>query len=335
MDFQATEIFEYAQKLGGVSSCLSNSLEFQKCRFEYASLLNEYGGFNTNVSQYCEEIYKCICNNSLQSTQQLFISKLFDLHSFATGEFNQQIKPTLDLYMNEEQHKNEKHQPLYNAPPSSIFYPSPQEVPQYPIENFTPQIEHISISENFHANEQNQQYENEQQQKFSYAQINYSLQDIPQNYNAIESFTPQIENVSASENFHVEEESQQFEKEKQQFYYVPPPSNFYPSPPDIPQYAMKSFSPHIEPVLENLQTDKQSQNYEFQNNSELKKNQKEENSNDASTEGLFGGWKKKIVKMIPLTNQMILPDDKNPTVCFYLFLLNSFRYNSIKTLEDG
>lgn len=76
MDFQATEIFEYAQKLGGINSLLTNSLEFQKCRFEYANLLSDYGGFNTNISQYCTEISKRILNHPELSKENGFITHL-------------------------------------------------------------------------------------------------------------------------------------------------------------------------------------------------------------------------------------------------------------------
>lgn len=79
LDFQATEIFEYAQKLGGGRSALTYSMDFQKCRFQYAKLLSEYGGFNSNVIQYCSEIARSLWDNPLNATELEFIGELCDL----------------------------------------------------------------------------------------------------------------------------------------------------------------------------------------------------------------------------------------------------------------
>ncbi|KAI1713168.1 sec23-binding domain of sec16 domain-containing protein [Ditylenchus destructor] len=79
LDFQATEIFEYAQKLSNPSAAaLSHSIEFQKCRLEYATLLSEYGGFNANVSQYCTEVARAIWDHPA-SVDRNMIEELCDM----------------------------------------------------------------------------------------------------------------------------------------------------------------------------------------------------------------------------------------------------------------
>lgn len=87
MDFQATEIFDYALKLKNMSSIigatpsstpLSNSIEFQKCRLNYSILLSEYGGFNSNVFDYCTDIARSIWSYA-SGIEPKFISQLCDL----------------------------------------------------------------------------------------------------------------------------------------------------------------------------------------------------------------------------------------------------------------
>uniref|UniRef100_A0A915CMQ5 Protein transport protein sec16 n=1 Tax=Ditylenchus dipsaci TaxID=166011 RepID=A0A915CMQ5_9BILA len=84
LDFQATEIFEYAQKLATANlpqaplSALSRSFEFQKCRLEYAELLGEYGGFNSNVSQYCTEVARSIWDYASE-VDKAFVDELCNL----------------------------------------------------------------------------------------------------------------------------------------------------------------------------------------------------------------------------------------------------------------
>lgn len=87
MDFQATEIFDYALKLKNISSAssvvssttpLSLSLEFQKFRLKYATLLSEYGGFNSNVFDYCKDIARSVWEYT-HKIEPIFISQLCDL----------------------------------------------------------------------------------------------------------------------------------------------------------------------------------------------------------------------------------------------------------------
>ncbi|KAI1732588.1 eukaryotic aspartyl protease domain-containing protein [Ditylenchus destructor] len=82
LDFQATEIFEYSQRLSDFksSTTLSRSLEFQKCRLEYMKLLEEYGGFNTNISDYCSYVATSILYQTETDTvDKSVIEELCDL----------------------------------------------------------------------------------------------------------------------------------------------------------------------------------------------------------------------------------------------------------------
>lgn len=69
LDFQATEIYDYATRLGCANADevtpLSASLDFQKSRFEYVKILSEYGGFSANVVKYCADIAKCLYNSNI------------------------------------------------------------------------------------------------------------------------------------------------------------------------------------------------------------------------------------------------------------------------------
>ncbi|VDK73830.1 unnamed protein product [Cylicostephanus goldi] len=72
-DFHATEIFGYATRLSEVDACyLSQSLEFQKRRIQYAQLIADFGGFVNDAFRYCLEIASYIRGNKhLLSAQEL------------------------------------------------------------------------------------------------------------------------------------------------------------------------------------------------------------------------------------------------------------------------
>ena len=62
IDFQATEIYDFAMKMSQrpIIGGLSASDEFQKCRLQYAQMLAEYGGSATSAFKYCSSIAGCI-----------------------------------------------------------------------------------------------------------------------------------------------------------------------------------------------------------------------------------------------------------------------------------
>ncbi|MFH4974351.1 hypothetical protein AB6A40_001060 [Gnathostoma spinigerum] len=61
-DLHATEVFEYAMRLAsnGAPTAVGNSLEYQQCRLQYAEMLAELGGFNTDAFHYCVEVARGI-----------------------------------------------------------------------------------------------------------------------------------------------------------------------------------------------------------------------------------------------------------------------------------
>lgn len=63
LNYQATEIYDYALKLasnGQTPSVLSASIDFQRCRLQYAQLLAEYGGGATSAADYCTDVARAI-----------------------------------------------------------------------------------------------------------------------------------------------------------------------------------------------------------------------------------------------------------------------------------
>uniref|UniRef100_A0A914YRK5 Ancestral coatomer element 1 Sec16/Sec31 domain-containing protein n=1 Tax=Panagrolaimus superbus TaxID=310955 RepID=A0A914YRK5_9BILA len=68
VDFQATEIYDFALKMSQrpITGGLTASLEYQKCRLEYAQMLAEYGGAATSAFKYCTSIATCIWDKSYQ-----------------------------------------------------------------------------------------------------------------------------------------------------------------------------------------------------------------------------------------------------------------------------
>ncbi|VDO62574.1 unnamed protein product [Heligmosomoides polygyrus] len=63
-DLHATEIFDYAIRLSDANaySPLSDSLEYQRKRIQYAHLVAQFGGFATDAFKYCMEIARAIWN---------------------------------------------------------------------------------------------------------------------------------------------------------------------------------------------------------------------------------------------------------------------------------
>lgn len=347
---------------------MSSSLEFQKCRFEYASLLNEYGGFNSNVSQYCNEIYQSICNNPSLSSQQFLLSKLYELCSFATGEFNTQANYLLQPVISSHQVNLPFQQINLSSQQVNVSSKEPHFENYNRKESLSTQVE--LIPENFPVQEVKQIHEKASQQLLSslqskfyhdapsedtgtgefYPQANFLSQPIiptPQlnqdnyleNYNRKESFSPAIESVK--ENYQEEnnqayeqQKNQQFSREHSNFCQYKAPSEdygtdeFLSQPIFLPQPIIPTpkpnmtsqdhylenfnqnecFSSQMESSQENLHVREKKQTYE-----------KENQQNHSNNEGLFGGLKKKLINMIPSSNQMILPDDKNPSVCYKFF----------------
>lgn len=345
---------------------MSSSLEFQKCRFEYASLLNEYGGFNSNVSQYCNEIYQSICNNPSLSSQQILLSKLYELCSFATGELNTQAIYLLQPVIPSHQINLPFQQVNLSSQKINVSLQEPHFENYNRKESLSTQVE--LIPENFQVQEVKQTHEKANQQLLSslqskfyhdapsedndgefYPQANFLSQPIiptPQlnqdnyleNYNRKESFSPAIESIP--ENYQKEnnqayeqQENQQFSREHLNFCQYKAPSEDYGTDEFHPQSI---FLP--QPIIPTPQPNMSSQDHYLENFNQIESSQenlhvrekkqtyeKENQQHHSNNEGLFGGLKKKLINMIPLSNQMILPDDKNPSVCYNFFqFVNSF-----------
>jgi hypothetical protein len=80
LDFQATEIYDFALKMSQrpIVGGLTTSIEYQKCRLEYAQMLAEYGGAATSAFKYCSSIATCVYDNAHKQSASM-LNDLCDL----------------------------------------------------------------------------------------------------------------------------------------------------------------------------------------------------------------------------------------------------------------
>uniref|UniRef100_A0A0N5CAP6 Protein transport protein sec16 n=1 Tax=Strongyloides papillosus TaxID=174720 RepID=A0A0N5CAP6_STREA len=120
LDFQATEIYEYALRLAFQHepssientpyNYLTQSNEFQLCKMQYALLLSEYSGFSKDAFDYCLETAKNIWNKltqfPLQNVERL--TSLAEHLKFVAGATEESVAwiPLLYKYIEDQKNLN-------------------------------------------------------------------------------------------------------------------------------------------------------------------------------------------------------------------------------------
>uniref|UniRef100_A0AAF5CS22 Protein transport protein sec16 n=1 Tax=Strongyloides stercoralis TaxID=6248 RepID=A0AAF5CS22_STRER len=394
LDFQATEIYEYALQLAfqhepsAIENTpykyLTESNEFQLCKMQYALLLSEYSSFSKDAFDYCLEIAKNIWNKlnqfPLQNVERLcglaehlkFVSCASEeniawiplLYKFVEDQKKLNSQTIGNEYDNVQNSYQEQRQEIAepiqeNNPPLSPVSTNNYGIDQTDVAHVhstipTNEIEKLKVSTPEVPVVDDVQHNSGDNIGSSYIsnQFNdYGNQTTSQNSH--HDLSPQL---SISDNVTQQQYQMPYTEPSSDISVMPVISSEVGTPRersmstsssviqprkepsiDRPKFDFSSMSTNLNTTsnqnivdgtsnINNFHQQPKNESGSFQyHGNDLKSVDKDnkkipndpsngKDSHHNNSGGLFGSLKSKIAKMIPTGNEMILPDDSNPSI---------------------